>query len=112
MHCQNLRTLVSSLLLALLATSSHISTAAAADAAADTNPQQCYGINGDLRPATIQPCNKDRAAGTHVACCDLGKTRPDICTAAHPFTTSTPAKTRDGAAAPITSNAAPSGASA
>lgn len=75
MHCQHLRTLVPRLLLALLATSSVISAAAAGA----TDSQQCYGVNGELRPSNIQPCISDRTAGAHVACCDLGKARPDIC---------------------------------
>lgn len=49
-------------------------------AAATTAAQQtCYGTNGTLAISNIEPCNKDAPAGTHVACCDLGKSPPDIC---------------------------------
>ncbi|OBT62447.1 hypothetical protein VE03_08624 [Pseudogymnoascus sp. 23342-1-I1] len=67
MHCRHLRTLVPSLLLALLAGS------------ATAQEQKCYGVNGVLQSAEIQPCNADLPTGSHVACCNLAKSPPDIC---------------------------------
>ncbi|KFY51811.1 hypothetical protein V496_08770 [Pseudogymnoascus sp. VKM F-4515 (FW-2607)] len=67
MHCQHLRTLVPSLLLALLV------------GATTAQERKCYGVNGELQSADIQPCNADLPAGSHVACCNLAKSPPDIC---------------------------------
>ena len=71
MHCQHLSALVPGLLLALLAGS--------ASAAATTDDRKCYGVNGVLHSSDIQPCNADLPAGSHVACCNLTKSPPDIC---------------------------------
>ncbi|KFX96205.1 hypothetical protein V490_03469 [Pseudogymnoascus sp. VKM F-3557] len=67
MHCQHLASLIPSLLVALL-----VGSATAAE-------QKCYGVNGVLAKSDIQPCNKDAPEGTFVACCNLGKSPPDIC---------------------------------
>lgn len=36
-------------------------------------------MNGELHGPEIQPCNADLPAGSHVACCNLTKSPPDIC---------------------------------
>ena len=36
-------------------------------------------MNGQLHGPEIQPCNADLPAGSHVACCNLTKSPPDIC---------------------------------
>jgi hypothetical protein len=39
----------------------------------------CYMLNGDLATSEFQPCNSNLPSGSNSACCNLGKSPPDIC---------------------------------
>ena len=41
--------------------------------------QTCYGTNGTLITDRVGSCNPNAPDGVHVACCDLGKSPPDMC---------------------------------
>ncbi|KAE9376028.1 hypothetical protein N431DRAFT_481197 [Stipitochalara longipes BDJ] len=40
---------------------------------------QCYMVNGDIATSDFVPCTSNLPAGSNSACCNLGKTPPDIC---------------------------------
>ncbi|KAH8803414.1 hypothetical protein F5884DRAFT_756696 [Xylogone sp. PMI_703] len=39
----------------------------------------CYYLNGDVGTSQIKPCTNHLPSGSHSACCNLGKSPPDIC---------------------------------
>jgi hypothetical protein len=39
----------------------------------------CYMLNGNLATSEFQPCNSNLPSGSNSACCNLGKSPPDIC---------------------------------
>lgn len=39
----------------------------------------CYWLNGNLATSDFQPCNSNIPLGSNSACCNLGKSSPDIC---------------------------------
>jgi hypothetical protein len=39
----------------------------------------CYLQNGNLANGDFQPCTNTQPSGSNRACCNLGKTPPDIC---------------------------------
>lgn len=71
MH-HHLNPLIPGLLLLALLAGSLVAAAAATE-------QKCYGVNGVLQSADIQPCTADLPAGSHAACCNLAKNPPDLC---------------------------------
>ena len=41
----------------------------------------CYRVNGQEGSEDIQPCHSNLTSGSHSACCNLGKSPPDLCLA-------------------------------
>jgi hypothetical protein len=39
----------------------------------------CYMLNGDLATSDFQPCTGNLPSGSNSACCNMGKSPPDIC---------------------------------